>query len=93
MQYSEGLLSDILQEWKCQGYTDIIIIDHGLLYALYEGKYFAVTKMKEDNRINIYDEYLSGSIWSMHAITLDNSCRGVLVLGCDHTITGNARNK
>ena len=81
MEYSEGLLTDILQLWKAQGYTDVIIIDHGLLYAVYEGKYFAVTMMKEDNRVNIYDEYLSSSTWSMHAITLNNSCKGILVLG------------
>jgi hypothetical protein len=81
MEYAEGLIADLIQEWKCQGYTDIIIIDHGLLYALYEGKYFAVSMMKEDNRVNIYDDHLPGSVWSMHAITLDNSCKGILIIG------------
>ena len=81
MDYSEDLIADLMQEWKGQGYTDIVIIDHGLLYAINERKYFAVTKMKEDNRINIYDEHLPGSVWSIHAITLDNSYKGILVLG------------
>ncbi len=81
MEYSKDLIADLLQEWKGKGYTDTIIVDHGLLFALNEEKYFAVTMMKEDNRINIYDENLSGSKWSMHAITLDNSCKGILVLG------------
>ena len=81
MEYSEDLIADLLKEWKIQGYTDTIIIDHGLLFALNERKYFAATMMKEDNRVNIYDENLSGSAWSMHAITLDNSCKGILVLG------------
>ncbi len=81
MEYAESLIADLMQEWKSQGYTDIIIIDHGLLYALYEGKYFAVSRMKEDNRINIYDEDLPGSVWSIHAITLGNSCKGILIIG------------
>ena len=81
MEYSEKLIADLVQEWKVQGYTDMIIIDHGLLYAVNERKYFAVTMMKEDNRVNIYDDQLPGSVWSIHAITLDSSCKGILVLG------------
>jgi hypothetical protein len=81
MEYSKGLIADILQVRKYQGYTDIIIIDHGLLYAVNERKYFAITKIKEDNCVNIFDEHLPGSVWSIHAITLDNSCKGILFLG------------
>jgi hypothetical protein len=81
MGYSESLIADLMQEWISQGYTDVVIINHGLLYAINERKYFAVTMMKENNRVNIYDEHLPGSVWSMHAITLNNSCKGILVLG------------
>ena len=81
MAYSEELIADLMQQWKYQGYTDIIFIDHRLLYAVNERKYFTIAKMKEDNRVNIYDEHLPGSVWSIHAITLDNSCKGILVLG------------
>jgi hypothetical protein len=81
MEYSEDLIADLLQEWKCKGYSDTIIIDHGLLFALNKGEYFSLTVMKEDNRVNIYDEKLSGSAWSIHALTLNNSCKGILILG------------
>ena len=81
MEYSEELIADLLQEWKSKGYIDNIIIDHGLLFAVNQAKYFTVTAMKEDMRVNIYDENLSGSAWSMHAITLNNSCKGILILG------------
>ena len=81
MEYSEELISNILQEWKYQGYTDTIIIEHGFLYALNEKEYFTLSTIKEDNRANIYDEYLSGSAWSMHALTLNETCKGILILG------------
>jgi|GEM_PF-4006075 len=81
MEYSEELIADLLKDWRSKGYTDTIIIDHGLLFAINLEKYFPLSLMKEDNRVNIYDEHLSGSAWSMHAITLDNSCMGILVLG------------
>ena len=81
MEYSEDLIADLLQDWKSKGYTDTIIIDHGFLYALNEKEYFALSMMKENNRVNIHDENLSGSAWSMHALTLNNSCKGILILG------------
>jgi hypothetical protein len=81
MEYSEELIADLLQDWKSKGYTDTIIIDHGFLFAVNLQKYFPLSMMKEDNRVNIYDEYLSGSAWSMHALTLGNSCKGILILG------------
>ena len=81
MEYSEELIADLLQEWDSKGYADNIIIDHGLLFAVNQEKYFSATSMKEDMRVNIYDENLSGSAWSMHAITLNNSCKGILILG------------
>ena len=81
MEYSEELIATFLQDWKSKGYTDTIIIDHGLLLALNQEQYFPVSLMKEDNRVNIYDENLSGSAWSMHALTLNNHCKGILILG------------
>ena len=81
MEYSEELIADLLQEWKGKGYTDTIIIDHGLLYAVNKKEYFPLTMVKEDSRVNFYDEHLSGSEWSMHALTLNNSCKGILILG------------
>ena len=73
MEYAEDLIADLLKEWKSKGYTDTIIIDHGLLFAINQGKYFSLGTMKEDFRANIYDENLSGSAWSMHAISLDDT--------------------
>jgi hypothetical protein len=81
MEYSEELIANLLQEWKGKGYTDTIIIDHGFLYAINEKEYFALSMMKEDGRVNFYDENLSGSAWSMHALTFNNSCKGILILG------------
>jgi len=81
MEYSEDLVAKLLQEWKDQGYTDTIIVDHGLLLALNRKEYFSVSTADEDFRVNIYDEQLSGSAWSMHALTLNKTCRGILVLG------------
>jgi len=81
MEYSEDLIADLLKEWKSKGYTDTIIIDHGLLFAINQGKYFSLVSMKEDFRANIYDENLSGSAWSMHAISLDDTSKGILILG------------
>ena len=34
MEYSEDLISNILQQWKDHGYTDTVIVDHGMLFAL-----------------------------------------------------------
>ena len=42
MEYSEELIADLLQEWKSKGYTDSIIIDHGLLFASNDNKYFSL---------------------------------------------------
>src|SRR6476659_158353 len=81
MEYSEDLISSILQQWKDQGYTDTVIVDHGMLFALNREKYFPVQLMNEDFRVNIYDENLSGSAWSMHALTLSEECKGILILG------------
>jgi hypothetical protein len=61
MEYSEELISTLLQEWKSRGYTDIIVVDHGLLLSLDREEYFPLSVMKEDNRVNIYDEQMSGS--------------------------------
>ena len=81
MEYSEEVIADLLQDWRSKGYTDTIIIDHGFLYALNEKEYFALSMMKEDGRVNFYDENLSGSAWSMHAITFNRSIKGILILG------------
>ena len=83
MEYSEEHIAEILQQWKTAGYTDTIIVDHGLLLAINSGEYFAVKTINEDIRVNFYDEFLSGSAWSMHALTLGDSCRGILILGGD----------
>ena len=81
MEYSEELISTLLQEWKSRGYTDTIIIEDGLLFSLNEQVHFPLSAMKEDSRVNIYDENMSGSAWSMHAITLNDACMGILLLG------------
>jgi hypothetical protein len=80
MQYSEEGIANILRKWKLLGYTDTIIIDHGLLFSVNQSLHFALPGMKEDYRVNIYDEFMSGSAWSMHALTL-NGCKGILALG------------
>ena len=81
MEYSEDLIAKLLQEWKGQGYTDTIIVDHGLLLAINRKEYFSLSVVNEDFRVNIYDENLSGSAWSIHALTLNKTCKGILVLG------------
>jgi hypothetical protein len=81
MEYSEELISTLLREWKSRGYTDIIVVDHGLLFSLNREQYFSMSVMKEDSRVNIYDEHMSGSAWSMHALTLGGTCKGILILG------------
>ena|SRR5215510_5460070 len=83
MEYSEELISNLLQELRSKGYTDTVIIDHGMLFAINQSEYYPLSSMKEDKRVNIYDEFMSGSAWSMHAITLNNSCKGILILGGD----------
>ena len=81
MEYSEALISNVLQQWRDKGYTDTIIVDHGMLFALNSEKYFPVQLATEDIRVNIYDEYLSGSAWSIHALALSDDCKGILILG------------
>ena len=83
MEYSEDLVAKLLQEWKDQGYTDTIVVDHGLLLALNRKEYFPASMAHEDVRVNFYDEHLSGSAWSIHAVTLNETCKGILVLGGD----------
>ena len=81
MEYSEEVISEILQDWKNKGYTDTIIVEQGLLLALNHEEYFPVSRVHEDRRVNYYDEHLSASAWSIHALTLDQNCKGILVLG------------
>jgi len=81
MDYSEEAISTLMQEWKSSGYTDTVIIDDGLLFALDKTEYFSLSVVKEDKRVNIYDENMSGSAWSMHALTLNNDCKGILLFG------------
>jgi hypothetical protein len=81
MERMDDLVSKFLQKWKRKGYTDTIIVEDGLLLALNRGEYFPVSMAKEVNRVNIYDEFLSGSAWSLHALTLNKTCKGILILG------------
>jgi hypothetical protein len=81
MQYSEDMIANLLHQWKILGYTDTIIVDHGLLFSVNQSLYYTLSAMREDDRVNIYDEGFSGSAWSMHALTLNDSNKGILILG------------
>jgi hypothetical protein len=81
MEDFDSLISKLSQDWRGKGYTDTIIVEHGFLFAINRGEYFSVRMANEDIRVNIYDEYLSGSAWSLHAITLNKTCKGILILG------------
>lgn len=81
MEYSEEAIEKILADWKSEGYTDTIVIDHGMFYATETKEYFPVSKAREDNRVHFYDENMSGPAWSMHAITLHDRCKGIILLG------------
>src|SRR6478752_410234 len=81
MEYSQDAIAEVIKDWRSRGYIDTIVVDHGLLYALDHEEYFSVMMMNEDIRVNVYDELLSGSAWSIHALTLNETCKGILILG------------
>ena len=81
MEHIQEPISELLLEWRCKGYTDTVIVDQGKLFAVDRDEYFTLSVMKEDIRANIFDENLSGSAWSIHALTLDRTCKGTLILG------------
>jgi len=81
MEHVEESISGLLLKWRLKGYTDTIIVDEGKLFAISRGEYFTLSAMKEDIRAEIYDDNLWGSAWSVHALTLDRFCKGILILG------------